>query len=59
MNPPVAFSAWRLRLPGLLFAAEFACIFIGLQYTTASRMVVFIYISPFVVALLLAWWLPN
>lgn len=36
---------------GLLFAAEFACIFIGLQFTTASRMAVFIYLSPFVVAL--------
>ena len=36
---------------GALFAAEFFCIFVGLQYTTASRMVVFIYISPFVVAL--------
>ena len=31
-------------LAGVLFAAEFACIFVGLQYTTASRMVVFIYI---------------
>jgi drug/metabolite transporter (DMT)-like permease len=38
-------------LVGLLFAAEFACIFTGLQYTTASRMVVFIYLAPFVVAL--------
>ena len=38
-------------LAGALFAAEFMCIFIGLQFTTASRMVVFIYISPFVVAL--------
>ncbi len=38
-------------LAGLLFAAEFACIFIGLQYTSASRMVVFIYLAPFVVAL--------
>ncbi len=38
-------------LAGALFAAEFACIFIGLQYTTASRMAVFIYLSPFVVAL--------
>jgi drug/metabolite transporter (DMT)-like permease len=36
---------------GALFAAEFLCIFTGLQFTTASRMVVFIYISPFVVAL--------
>jgi drug/metabolite transporter (DMT)-like permease len=38
-------------LAGALFATEFLCIFIGLQFTTASRMVVFIYISPFVVAL--------
>jgi drug/metabolite transporter (DMT)-like permease len=38
-------------LAGALFAAEFFCIFIGLQFTTASRMVVFIYISPFIVAL--------
>ena len=36
---------------GALFAAEFFCIFVGLRFTTASRMVVFIYISPFVVAL--------
>jgi drug/metabolite transporter (DMT)-like permease len=35
---------------GSLFAAEFACIFLGLQFTTASRMAVFIYLSPFVVA---------
>jgi drug/metabolite transporter (DMT)-like permease len=38
-------------LAGVLFAAEFVCIFVGLQFTTASRMAVFIYISPFVVAL--------
>lgn len=38
-------------LAGLLFAVEFGCIFIGLQYTSASRMVVFIYLAPFVVAL--------
>ena len=37
-------------LAGTLFGAEFFCIFVGLQFTTASRMVVFIYISPFVVA---------
>jgi drug/metabolite transporter (DMT)-like permease len=42
---------WRGGLlTGSLFAAEFACIFIGLQYTTASRMVVFVYFSPLVVA---------
>jgi drug/metabolite transporter (DMT)-like permease len=36
---------------GFLFGVEFACIFGGLQHTTASRMVVFLYLSPFVVAL--------
>jgi drug/metabolite transporter (DMT)-like permease len=36
---------------GLLFALEFGCIFVGLQYTSASRMAVFIYLAPFVVAL--------
>ena len=38
-------------LAGLLFALEFGCIFVGLQFTTASRMVVFLYTAPFVVAL--------
>jgi drug/metabolite transporter (DMT)-like permease len=38
-------------LAGALFAVEFGCIFVGLQFTTASRMVVFIYLAPFVVAL--------
>jgi drug/metabolite transporter (DMT)-like permease len=38
-------------LAGALFALEFGCIFVGLQFTTASRMVVFIYLAPFVVAL--------
>jgi len=38
-------------LAGVLFAGEFFCIFIGLQFTSASRMVVFIYIAPLVVAL--------
>ena len=38
-------------LAGSLFAAEFACIFLGLQFTGASRMVVFLYLAPFVVAL--------
>jgi drug/metabolite transporter (DMT)-like permease len=36
---------------GVLFAAEFACMFSGLQFTSASRMAVFIYTAPFVVAL--------
>ena len=40
-------------LAGALFAAEFACLYIGLQYTTASRLTVFLYTSPFWVALVL------
>ena len=40
-------------LAGLLFATEFACIYLGLRDTTASRLTVFLYTSPFVVALLL------
>jgi len=39
-------------LAGGLFAAEFACIYIGLQHTGASRLTVFLYTSPFWVALL-------
>jgi drug/metabolite transporter (DMT)-like permease len=59
-----AWSAWRgialwqrdgtLRgglLAGLLFAVEFGVMFSGLQHTTASRMVVWLYLAPFVVAL--------
>jgi drug/metabolite transporter (DMT)-like permease len=40
-------------LAGALFAAEFACLYVGLQYTTASRLTVFLYTSPFWVALVL------
>ncbi len=38
---------------GLLFAVEFACMYVGLQFTTASRLTVFLYTSPFWVAALL------
>jgi drug/metabolite transporter (DMT)-like permease len=40
-------------LAGVLFAGEFTCIYLGLRDTTASRLTVFLYTSPFVVALLL------
>lgn len=43
---------------GLLFAGEFVCIYIGLQHTSASRLTVFLYTSPFVVALLLPRFVP-
>ena len=38
-------------LVGLLFGAEFACIYFGLLYTDAARAIIFVYLSPFVVAL--------
>ena len=40
-------------LVGLLFAGEFCLIYLGLQHTSASRLTVFLYTSPFWVALLL------
>jgi len=35
---------------GLLFGLEFACIYLGMLYTDSARSVVFVYLSPFVVA---------
>ncbi len=46
-------------LAGGLFAAEFACIYIGLQATTASRLTVFLYTSPFWVAVLVPLWVKS
>lgn len=46
-------------IAGLLFAGEFAFIYLGLQHTSASRLTVFLYTSPFVVALLLPRVVPG
>ncbi len=46
-------------LAGALFTAEFACIYIGLQYTGASRLTVFLYTSPFWVAALLPFFVAS
>ena len=35
---------------GVLFGLEFACIYFGMLYTDAARSVIFVYLSPFVVA---------
>lgn len=40
-------------LAGSLFALEFACLYAGLQFSAASRLTVFLYTSPFWVAVLL------
>ncbi|MEY2953948.1 MAG: hypothetical protein RLZZ401_2035, partial [Pseudomonadota bacterium] len=53
-------SLWRAGLlAGGLFAGEFACIYIGLQHTSASRLTVFLYTAPFWVALVLPWLVPS
>jgi len=46
-------------LAGLAFAAEFALIYAGLAYTTAARMIVFIYLAPCLTALGLTWFVPG
>lgn len=48
LAPDEAF--WPGMLIAALFAAEFLCIYPGLQLTTASRGVLFIYTAPFWVA---------
>ena len=44
---------------GVLFAAEFLFLFIGLEYTTASRMSVFLYLAPCLTAAGLALFIPG
>ena len=44
---------------GLLFGTEFAMIYAGLAHTTASRMVVFLYVAPVLTALGLALLVPG
>jgi drug/metabolite transporter (DMT)-like permease len=38
---------------GVLFALEFLCLYVGMQFTTASRLTLFLYTAPFFVALVL------
>ncbi len=67
-----AWSAWRgvklferdgSLVPGIavgvLFALEFAVLFPGLNHTTASRAVVFLYCAPFAVAIGTHWLIPS
>ena len=46
-------------IAGLLFCAEFVCIYLGLQHTSASRLTIFLYTAPFWVALLLPFFVKT
>ena len=46
-------------LAGVLFAGEFALIFLGMEHTSASRGIIFLYTAPFFVALGARWLLPH
>jgi drug/metabolite transporter (DMT)-like permease len=38
-------------ITGLLFGFEFVCLYLGMLYTDAARAAVFVYLSPFIVAI--------
>lgn len=50
---------WPGIWSGVAFGAEFVALFIGLQWTTASHGILFLYSAPFFVALGLPWITPN
>ena len=52
-------TLWWGIAAGLFFAGEFLLIYWGLEFTHASRAVIFLYISPFVVALGAQLFIPG
>jgi drug/metabolite transporter (DMT)-like permease len=52
-------SLWMGLLAGSFFTFEFACIYLALQNTGASRVTVFLYTSPFWVAALLPFFVKS
>lgn len=50
---------WPGIAVGTLFSLEYVCVSVGLMYTTASHMTVFLYTSPFFTALGLHWFVPK
>jgi drug/metabolite transporter (DMT)-like permease len=52
-------TLWWGIAAGLLFAGEFLLIYWGLEFTHASRAVIFLYTSPFVVALGAQLFIPG
>lgn len=52
-------TLWWGVVAGVFFAIEFVLIFWGLEYTNASRAVIFLFCSPFVVAIGSQWFVPG
>ncbi len=52
-------TLWWGLAAGLLFSGEFLLIYWGLEFTNASRAVIFLYLSPFVVALGAQLFIPG
>lgn len=52
-------TLWAGLAVGALFSLEFIFLYGGLAYTTASRAVVFLYLSPFVVAIGVQLFVPG
>lgn len=52
-------TLWYGIAAGLLFSVEFILIFWGLDFTNASRAVIFLYLSPFFVAIGAQLFLPG
>ncbi len=52
-------TLWVGLLAGSLFSFEFACIYLALSHTGASRVTVFLYTSPFWVAALLPFFVKS
>ncbi|MDY7545996.1 DMT family transporter [Glaciimonas sp. CA11.2] len=50
---------WPGLVAGALFGGEFLCVSIGLNYTTASHMSVFLYSAPIFTVLALHWLVPG
>jgi len=52
-------TLWWGIAAGLLFSFEFVLVYFGLEYTNASRAIIFLYMSPFVVALGSQFFIPT
>jgi drug/metabolite transporter (DMT)-like permease len=50
---------WWGMAVGLLFSIEFLLIYWGLEFTSASRSVIFLYTMPFFTAVGAHWFVPN